>query len=132
MRIQAAKHEPKIDWARVNCDLDERGFVLVPGVLSKTICAEIADYYVDDHRFRSRIEMARYSFGQGEYKYFNYPLPEIVQQLRASIYPQLAPLADQWSERLGGNTPRYPEKLAAFLDQCHRAGQKRATPLLLK
>ena len=75
--------------------------------------------------------MARYSFGRGEYKYLNYPLPEIVQHLRASIYPQLAPLANQWAERLG-NKIRYPEQLSDFIEQCHRAGQKRPTPLLLK
>jgi hypothetical protein len=124
--------ERDIDWEHSRSELDERGFVLIPGVLTKSICEEIAGYYADDHRFRSRIEMSRYSFGRGEYKYFTYPLPEIVQQLRAAIYPQLAPLANQWSERLGGKTHRYPEKLADFLEQCHRAGQERATPLLLK
>ena len=124
--------ERDIDWEHARGQLDERGFVLIPGLLTKNICKEVAGYYAEDHRFRSRIEMSRYSFGQGEYKYFNYPLPEIVQQLRASIYPQLTPLANQWSERLGGTTPRYPEQLADFLEQCHRAGQKRATPLLLK
>ena len=100
-------------------------------MLAKNRCDEIAGYYADDRRFRSRIEMARYSFGRGEYKYFNYPLPEIVQHLRASIYPQLAPLANQWAERLG-NKIRYPEQLSDFIARCHRAGQKRPTPLLLK
>ena len=80
MRILAANHESKIDGARAYSHLDERGFVLIPGVLTKTSCDEIAGYYVDDHLFRSRIEMSRHSFGQGEYKYFNYPLPEAVQQ----------------------------------------------------
>ena len=132
MLIPSKIGESDIDWEHSRSELVARGFVLIPGVLTKNICKEIMAYYAENHRFRSRIEMARYSFGQGEYKYFNYPLPEIVQQLRASIYPQLAPLADQWSEWLGGNTPRYPEKLADFLELCHRAGQKRATPLLLK
>jgi hypothetical protein len=122
----------EIDWQRARSHLDERGFALVPGVLAKKTCEEIAGYYADEQRFRSRIEMSRYSFGQGEYKYFNYPLPEIVQQLRSSIYPQLAPLANQWTERLGSKTPRYPETLPDFIVQCHRAGQKRPTPLLLK
>jgi hypothetical protein len=121
-----------MNWELSRSQLDERGFVSIPGVLTKNVCNEIAGYYAEDHRFRSRIEMARYSFGQGEYKYFTYPLPEIVQQLRAWIYPQLAPLANQWSERLGGRTPRFPDKLTDFLERCHRAGQKRATPLLLK
>ena len=132
MTIPATIGECDIDWEDSRSQLDERGFVLISGMLTKNICEEIAGYYTEDQRFRSRIEMSRYSFGQGEYKYFNYPLPEIVQQLRAAIYPQLAPLANQWSERLGGKTVHYPEKLADFLEQCHRAGQKRATPLLLK
>jgi len=132
MRIPSINGERDIDWEHSRSQLDERGFVLISSVLTKNICKEIAGYYAEDHRFRSRIEMSRYSFGQGEYKYFTYPLPEIVQQLRASIYPQLAPLANQWSERLGGKMPRYPEKPTDFLEQCHRAGQKRATPLLLK
>ena len=132
MRNPATIGERDIDWEHSRSQLDNRGFVLISGVLAKNICKEIIDYYAEDHRFRSRIEMARYSFGQGEYKYFNYPLPEIVQQLRASIYPQLVAVANQWSERLGDKTRRYPEKLADFLEQCQRAGQKRATPLLLK
>jgi hypothetical protein len=124
--------ERDIDWEYARGQLDERGFVLIPGLLTKNICKEVAGYYAEDHRFRSRIEMSRYSFGRGEYKYFNYPLPEIAQQLRASIYQQLTPLANQWNERLGGRAPPYPEQLSEFLERCHRAGQKRATPLLLK
>ena len=132
MRIPSATGERDIDWEHARTQLDERGFVLIPGLLTKNICKEVAGYYAENHRFRSRIEMSRYSFGRGEYKYFNYPLPEIAQQLRASIYPQLTPLANQWNERLGGKAPPYPEQLEDFLEQCHRAGQKRATPLLLK
>lgn len=118
-------------WELVRAQLDERGFALISTVLAKKSCKEIAACYGDDRRFRSRIEMARYAFGQGEYKYFSYPLPEIVQQLRTSIYPQLSPLANQWAERLGSKE-RYPEQLSDFIEQCHRAGQKRPTPLLLK
>jgi len=132
MTIPATIDERYIDWEYSRSQLDERGFVVISGMLTKNICKELAGFYAEDQRFRSRIEMSRYSFGQGEYKYFDYPLPEIVQQLRAAIYPQLAPLANQWSERLDGKTAHYPEKLDDFLEQCHRAGQKRATPLLLK
>ena len=132
MSVRAAIREQTIDWQQACASLDERGFGVVRGVVEKKICQEIIRYYADDHRFRSRIEMSRYSFGQGEYKYFNYPLPPIVQQLRSSIYPHLAPVANRWTDRLGSNLPRYPEKLADFLDQCHRAGQNRPTPLLLK
>jgi hypothetical protein len=106
--------------------------VLIPGVLAKETCETIVAYYDDDRYFRSRIEMARYAFGQGEYKYFTYPLPGIVQQQRLSIYSQLAPLANQWVERLGGRMRAYPETLSDFIEQCHRAGQTRPTPLLLK
>jgi uncharacterized protein len=124
--------EDEIDWKRALSHLDERGFAVLPAVLTREICEEIAAIYVDDRRFRSRIEMSRYTFGRGEYKYFNYPLPQIVQQLRSSFYPHLAPLANEWIGRLGGNGPCYPEKLLDFTEQCHSAGQKRATPLLLK
>jgi hypothetical protein len=121
-----------IDWEQAISRLDERGFAVVPGFLSKQTCAALAAYYTDDGRFRSRIDMARYAFGRGEYKYFDYPLPSIVQQLRSSIYPHLAPLANHWLHRLGGKQPDYPIALSDFTQQCHRAGQKKATPLLLK
>ncbi|MGH7796835.1 MAG: 2OG-Fe(II) oxygenase [Candidatus Binatia bacterium] len=131
MRIAETMGAHKIEWESVCASLDERGFALIPGALTKQSCEEIVGHYADEQRFRSRIDMSRYSFGQGEYKYFNYPLPRIVHQLRSSIYPHLAPLANRWAERLG-NKRRYPEKLSDFTDQCHRAGQKRPTPLLLK
>jgi uncharacterized protein len=132
MRMPGPIREYEIDWERTRSQLDDRGFALISGVLPKKSCEEIAAYYADDHRFRSRIEMSRYAFGRGEYKYFNYPLPGIVQQLRFSIYPHLAPLANEWAVRLGSNMPRYPESLPDFIEQCHRMGQKRPTPLLLK
>ena len=132
MSIPWAIAEHGIDWEDLRSQLDERGFVSITGMLTRKTCESIAGFYTDDHRFRSRIDMSRYSFGRGEYKYFNYPLPEIVQQLRTSIYPQLAPLANRWAERLGSKPANYPETLSDFIEQCHRAGQNRATPLLLK
>ena len=132
MDAAAPMNRSGIDWERARAHIDERGFVLIPGVLSTQTCEEIAGYYADDRRFRSRIEMSRYAFGQGEYKYFKYPLPDIVQRYRESIYFELAPLANGWAERLCSKTRSYPEKLSAFIEQCHRAGQKRPTPLLLK
>jgi uncharacterized protein len=132
MGTQAPFSEHEIHWERVRSHLDERGFAVIPGMLAEKTCNEIAALYSDDHRFRTRIEMSRYSFGQGEYKYFEYPLPLIVQQLRSSIYPRLAPLANEWLGRLGNRNPAYPEKLSDFIEQCRRAGQKRATPLLLR
>jgi uncharacterized protein len=124
--------EHEINWERARYHLDERGFAVIPGVLTEKSCHEMAAFYADDHRFRTRIEMSRYSFGQGEYKYFDYPLPSLIQQMRSSIYPRLAPLANEWLDRLGSNKPRYPENLSDFIEQCHRADQKRPTPLLLK
>ncbi|HEU5464624.1 MAG TPA: 2OG-Fe(II) oxygenase, partial [Candidatus Binatia bacterium] len=92
----------------------------------------IAGWYDEEERFRSRIEMARYAFGRGEYKYFRYPLPQLVQELRSDIYPHLAPQANRWAEQLGSKSSRFPPTLNEFLRRCHRAGQKRPTPLLLK
>ncbi|HEX6439939.1 MAG TPA: 2OG-Fe(II) oxygenase [Candidatus Binatia bacterium] len=132
MSVGGSNRAQTIDWERACAGLDERGFAVLHGALEGQICHEIIDYYGDDYRFRSRIEMSRYSFGQGEYKYFNYPLPPIVQQLRTSIYPHLAALANRWIDRLGSKLPRYPESLAEFLEQCHLAGQSRPTPLLLR
>jgi hypothetical protein len=124
--------EHEINWERARYHLDERGFAVIPGVLTEKSCHEMAAFYADDHRFRTRIEMSRYSFGQGEYKYFDYPLPSLIRQMRSAIYPRLAPLANEWLGRLGSRNPSYPEKLSDFIEQCHRAGQKRPTPLLLK
>src|SRR5919108_1743327 len=114
MSLPAAFGENLIDWEQARSRLDERGFVWIPGVLSRNICEEIAAYYADDRRFRSRIEMARYAFGQGEYKYFDYPLPEVIAQLRSAIYSEVVPLANEWIDRLGGKQPRYPKTLAEF------------------
>ena len=121
-----------IDWEQALYQLDERGFTLLTGVLRKETCEAIAAGYGDDGQFRSRIDMSRYAFGRGEYKYFKYPLPAIVQQLRSLIYPHVAPLANQWLGRLGSKQPHYPENLSVFTEQCHCAGQNRATPLMLK
>jgi hypothetical protein len=121
-----------IDWPRALSHLDQRGFALLPAVLGEKTCADIAAIYADASRFRSTIDMSRYGFGRGEYKYFKYPLPGVVEQLRSSIYFHVAPLANEWRDRLGGKQPRFPEKLSEFTEKCHRAGQQRPTPLLLK
>jgi hypothetical protein len=121
-----------IDWEAALSHLDGRGFALLSGVLGRKACEDIAALYADEAQFRSRIEMTRYGFGRGEYKYFKYPLPGIVEQLRRSIYPRVAPLANEWRDRLGTKQPRFPEKLSEFTEQCHSAGQERPTPLMLK
>jgi len=132
MSLPEPFREDEIDWQSVLSQLDDRGFAVIPAVLTGKTCKEIVAAYADDRKFRSRIEMERYAFGKGEYKYFAYPLPSIVQQLRDSFYPCLVPLANEWLARLGSERTRYPGTLGEFIEQCHRAGQKRPTPLMLK
>jgi uncharacterized protein len=112
-------------------DLDTHGCAIVPRLLSVDACAEIAGWYDEAHRFRSTVVMARHGFGRGEYRYFAYPLPDPVQQLRTEIYPQLAEIANRWNAALGESV-RFPEGHAEFLARCHAAGQTRPTPLLLR
>jgi uncharacterized protein len=120
-----------IDWPRVARDLDARGTATVERLLSAHECEALAASYALDRAFRSRVVMARHGFGRGEYKYFSYPLPGLVQALRTSLYGRFAPIANRWNEAMGV-TVRYPDRHAAFIDRCHAAGQQRPTPLLLK
>jgi uncharacterized protein len=120
-----------IDWERVADDLDAQGCAMLGRLLTPPECRAIATLYGDDDRFRSRVVMARHGFGQGEYKYFGYPLPAPVGELRSALYPRLAPIANRWNERMGIDQ-RYPADHAAFLELCHKAGQLRPTPLLLR
>ena len=111
--------------------LDGCGWALMRKLLAPEECRALAASYDDDARFRSRVVMARHGFGRGEYKYFAYPLPPRVEQLRENLYPRLAAIADRWSERLKSGM-RFPATHRAFLKRCHDAGQTRPTPLLLK
>lgn len=120
-----------MDWQEIGAALDEQGCAILPGVLSAGECRELAGCYGDDGIFRSRIVMARHGFGRGEYKYFAYPLPDPVAALRTALYPPLAAVANRWNEAMGIDV-RYPSDHAAFLDRCHKAGQTRPTPLLLR
>jgi hypothetical protein len=120
-----------VDWSRVLADLDVQGAALMPGLLDAEECRAMAARYQDADGFRSRVVMQRHGYGQGEYRYFDYPLPERVQRLRTAIYPQLVPLANQWCERMNLDT-RYPVAHADYLARCHAAGQTRPTPLLLQ
>ena len=120
----------KLDWPRIGDDLDARGWALTGPLLTSDQAAEVADFYADDARFRSRVVMARHGYGQGEYRYFAYPLPEPVQRLREALYPPLAEVANRWAERLG-EARRFPPTLDEMLERCHGAGQVRPTPLLL-
>jgi hypothetical protein len=118
------------DWKRVADGLDRWGFARIPGVLGARECAQLAALYPRDEAFRKTISMDVHRFGSGEYRYFNYPLPARVQQLRAALYPKLARIANAWQERLG-DPVRFEPTLAGFLRRCHAQGQQRPTPLLL-
>jgi hypothetical protein len=111
--------------------LDERGSALLPGLLRPAECSSLANLYDQGELFRSHVVMARHGFGKGEYRYFAYPLPPLVAELRASLYARLAPIANRWHERMGIET-RFPPTHAEFLERCHAAGQTRPTPLLLR
>lgn len=120
----------RLDWEAIERSLWEHGCALTPQILSPDECAELIVLYKDDSRFRSRVDMARFRFGIGEYKYFADPLPAVVQALRAYAYPRLAPIAGRWLEALGARE-RFPPDLKGFLIRCARSGQTKPTPLLL-
>ena len=119
------------DWGAVERELDSQGSAMLPGLLSADECDAVARLYDQEAGFRSRVVMSRHGFGRGEYRYFAYPLPDLLQDLRAGLYPRLAPLANRWNARMGIGA-RYPDNHAEFLERCHRAGQTRPTPLLLR
>jgi uncharacterized protein len=119
------------DWPRITQDLDAHGCALLPNVLTRSDCANLVALYPDDRHFRSVIVMARHGFGRGEYKYLTYPLPDSVSALRTALYSCLAPVANRWNAAMEVDV-RYPEAHADFITRCHRAGQTRPTPLLLK
>ena len=120
-----------VDWTVASDHLDAYGWGLLENILTADECRAIAGLYDDGTRFRSHIVMARHGFGRGEYKYFSYPLPDMVADLRAALYRRLAPLANRWNESMGIGV-RYPGAHAGFIERCHRAGQTRPTPLLLR
>jgi len=119
------------DWAAIQCALDAQGYATTTALLTHDECRELVALYNEDARFRSRVVMQRHAFGRGEYKYLNYPLPPVIEALRQSIYPRLAPIANRWRQALG-EPGVFPPALDAFLAECHAAGQPRPTPLLLR
>ncbi len=119
-----------MDWPEIEADLNAHGCAVIRGLVDAGECLRLRDLYQRDDMFRSRIVMARHGFGQGEYKYFQYPLPETVAALRSALYPRLAAIANGWNESLGDDA-RYPPTHAAYLEACHDAGQTKPTPLLL-
>lgn len=125
LRVAAA------DWPAVAAELDEHGCAPLPALLTPGQCADLAALYEDAGLFRSTVDMERYRFGRGQYRYFDRPLPEAVQRLREELYLRLLPVARDWWARLG-RPARWPDTLAEWLSECHDAGQCRATPLLLR
>ncbi|MBI4011758.1 MAG: 2OG-Fe(II) oxygenase [Candidatus Rokubacteria bacterium] len=120
----------RLDWQGIEASLWEWGYAKTKPLLTARECAGLIALYADESRFRSRIDMARYRFGVGDYQYFAEPLPPLVAALRRHAYPPLAGVANRWMEALGARA-RYPDELPDLIGRCHRAGQTKPTPLLL-
>lgn len=118
-----------LNWTEIQGALNQKGFAQIPELLSKQECNELKQLYPQPI-YRSIINMQRYRFGQGEYKYFSYPLPDIIQSLREGFYPKLVVIANQWSDLLGDDT-NYPTSHSDFISVCHKHHQERPTPLIL-
>ncbi|SAK81555.1 PF09859 family protein [Caballeronia ptereochthonis] len=135
MRIKAGRESVMApltyDWVGMESSLDAYGNAVLPGLLATEQCDALAALYSRDEGYRTRIVMARHGFGRGEYKYFAYPLPPLLDWLRHALYPRLVPIANRWNRQLGSDT-QYPGELDVFLDRCHQAGQSRPTPLILE
>jgi hypothetical protein len=121
----------ELNWPALAAELDDVGCALTPRLLTPTQCRAISALYEDAGRFRATIDMARYRFGAGQYRYFQPPLPDVVAELRAAFYPHLLPVARDWAQRLGTPSP-WPDTLDGWLDRCHAAGQRKSTPILLR
>jgi hypothetical protein len=121
----------RLDWPAIERSLDDRGYATMPAILTAAECKALVRLYPDAGRFRTRIDMARYRFGEGEYKYLTYPLPPVVAGLRKHLYPRLVPTANRWMAALGASE-RFPPEMEAFLAHCAAHGQRRPTPLLLR
>jgi hypothetical protein len=121
----------QIDMSALERDLDAQGWSVLPDLLTWPQCDDVAGTYEDDDGFRSRVVMARHGFGRGEYRYFSYPLPSLIRELRTTLYPLMVPVANRWHERMGVSV-RFPDSHEAFIARCAAAGQTRPTPLLLQ
>ncbi|MBN9507551.1 MAG: 2OG-Fe(II) oxygenase [Alphaproteobacteria bacterium] len=124
-------HIGQYDWTSLTAELDAYGCTVLERLLAADQCRYIAALYREERQFRSHVNMARHGYGRGEYRYFSYPLPTLIGDLRTALYAHLAPIANAWNERLGDAT-RYPAAHAEYLARCHAAGQLRPTPLLLQ
>jgi hypothetical protein len=130
-RKTAPPRVEKYDWDAVGSDLGAFGCAVLPGLLTPRDCADMAALYPDDGHFRSHVHMARHGFGKGEYKYFRYPLPDVLGELRPALYAQIVTFANDWNKRMNIGA-RFPKEHADYLKLCHKAGQTRPTPLLLQ
>ena len=122
----------RIDWGAVGAELDAWGYARLPRLVTASECTQLARLYEQTEPFRKRVDLGRHRFGDGgDYQYFAYPLPRLVASLRRALYPPLAAIANRWNEALG-HDERHPRTLAAYTKQCHAAGQRQPTPLLLR
>jgi uncharacterized protein len=126
-----AERVDRLHWRAIDASLDHVGVGPTGSVLTAAECRSLVDLYDDDTRFRSTIDMARHHFGEGQYRYFDHPLPAIVAELRAALWPHLLPIARTWAERRDQAAP-WPDRLDDWLERCHEAGQTRPTPLMLR
>lgn len=120
-----------VDWTRISHELDAQGNAILEHLLSPEECRTLSALYTKEDLFRSRVVMGRHGFGRGEYKYFAYPLPVLISELRTVMYPHLVPVANRWNDAMGIDV-RFPKTHADFIERCHRAGQLKPTPLLLE
>jgi len=120
-----------LNWNEISFQLDHHGFTVLEHVLTEEQCNELTHDYERNSLYRKTVNMQRYNFGLGEYKYYDYPLPHVIQQLRQFVYPYLVPIANSWFNRLNLNRT-FPNSLQEFLSQCHAQGQCKATPLILQ
>ncbi|MEO7546850.1 MAG: 2OG-Fe(II) oxygenase [Ramlibacter sp.] len=120
-----------LPWDRLTAQLDAQGHALMPSLLGPETCEQLASLYPQDPLFRSRVVMARHGYGRGEYKYFRYPLPDVLATLREQLYPHLVPVANRWNQAMGIEV-QYPARHADFIARCHAAGQDKPTPLMLQ
>ena len=130
-RAEPATRVGQIDWPRVVDDVNAYGCALTGQILSPAECHSVSGLYERAESFRATIDMARYRFGRGQYRYFSYPLPRLVAELRLALYPHLLPIARDWAAKLGKPAP-WPDTLDEWLAMCHAAGQNRPTPILLR
>lgn len=138
VQLAKSKSHPSLEeriqifrWETIYHTLDNQGFAILNSLLNPDECFQLIQVYDSEDSFRSKINMERYRFGKGEYKYFTYPLPTLVQTLRDRLYPHLSPLANRWNEALN-NPFRFPNTHSGYLELCYQNGQQRPTPLLLK